>query len=243
MIRMPNANEPVTLIQGDSLDVLREMPDGLNCILTDPPYGTGGNVRRSKGTSKSWDREKVRHAWDQWNSTWLLESLSLAQNVTLFCPDVRLAEVMAIRSDWRLLMWCKTDPMPLWNGGPSFGTESIVAFKKLRKTTKPNWFAASTPRAERDADYTGHPYQKPLALMKWLVEICCPPGGIVVDPFMGSGTTGVACIQTGRRFIGIELDPTHFAIARRRIDAALGVNSLFPPAKPQMADLFEDANQ
>jgi DNA modification methylase len=65
----------------------------------------------------------------------------------------------------------------------------------------------------------GHPNVKPLALMEWVVSKLAP-GGTVLDPFMGSGTTGLACLATGRRFIGIERDPDYFAIAERRIAAA-----------------------
>lgn len=64
-----------------------------------------------------------------------------------------------------------------------------------------------------------HMAGKPTDLMAQLVE-CCPPGGTVLDPFMGSGTAGVACVQTGRSFIGIEIDPTYYAIAERRIAEA-----------------------
>lgn len=65
-----------------------------------------------------------------------------------------------------------------------------------------------------------HPTQKPLKLVRELIERYTKPGATVLDPFMGSGTTGVACVQTGRSFIGIEIDPTYYAIAERRIAEA-----------------------
>ena len=65
-----------------------------------------------------------------------------------------------------------------------------------------------------------HPTQKPLSLIKKLVCEFTNEGDTILDPFMGSGTTGVACVQTGRNFIGIEIDPTYFAIAERRIKEA-----------------------
>jgi hypothetical protein len=70
------------------------------------------------------------------------------------------------------------------------------------------------------ADMPDHPTQKPIALMKYLIEKLTQPGDTVLDPFMGSGTTGVACVQTGRRFLGCEIDPTYYAIAEKRIAAA-----------------------
>jgi DNA modification methylase len=64
-----------------------------------------------------------------------------------------------------------------------------------------------------------HPTQKSLSLMRWLVKLACPAGGLVLDPFSGSSSTGVACVQTGRRFIGIDNNPTYHAIAERRLAA------------------------
>lgn len=72
----------------------------------------------------------------------------------------------------------------------------------------------------------GHPNRKPLALMRWLLDKL-PVGGTVLDPYMGSGTTGVACVQTGRRFIGIEIDPAYHAIAEKRIAEAQNAVPLF----------------
>jgi DNA modification methylase len=74
-----------------------------------------------------------------------------------------------------------------------------------------------------------HVTQKPLALMRELLRIV-PPCAAVLDPFMGSGTTGVACIQTGRRFVGIELDPVHFDNACERINDAKRQGALFEHA-------------
>ena len=61
---------------------------------------------------------------------------------------------------------------------------------------------------------------------------------MILDPFAGSGTTGVACVHTGRRFLGVEIDPAYCAIARRRIGEALGVGGLFDPKRMESADLF-----
>ena len=72
-----------------------------------------------------------------------------------------------------------------------------------------------------------HPNEKPLGLPALFVEICTQPDGMVLDPFMGSGTTGVAAARLGRRFIGIEQDPGHFATACRRIEAAYRQADLF----------------
>jgi site-specific DNA-methyltransferase (adenine-specific)/modification methylase len=89
------------------------------------------------------------------------------------------------------------------------------------------------------AEPSTHPCPKPLAWMVWLVELASRPGETVLDPFMGSGTTGVACLELGRKFIGIEQDPTYFALACARIEAAQRQGQLFvPAAKMTQGQLF-----
>lgn len=77
-----------------------------------------------------------------------------------------------------------------------------------------------------------HPCEKPAGLMSELVDALSAPGWVVLDAFMGSGSTGAACMRLGRRFIGIERDPKHFDTARRRIEDAHNQRSLFPPEQP-----------
>lgn len=79
----------------------------------------------------------------------------------------------------------------------------------------------------------GHPCPKPVAWALWLCKRAAQAGEIVIDPFMGSGTTGVACIKTGRKFIGIEKEPKYFEIAVKRIEAARDEQSLFVPPEPR----------
>ena len=80
-----------------------------------------------------------------------------------------------------------------------------------------------------------HPTQKPVALMRHLVELFTVEGDTVLDPFMGSGTTGVACVQTGRNFIGVEIDEGYFNIAKKRIEQAQMQQNLFDhiPSAPK----------
>jgi DNA modification methylase len=84
-----------------------------------------------------------------------------------------------------------------------------------------------------------HPVQKPLPLMAWcLDQLDLQPGMTVLDPYMGSGTTGVACVRAGLNFIGIEVDPTYFAIAQRRIEAEQNRHPLFEAPARVQAELF-----
>lgn len=110
--------------------------------------------------------------------------------------------------------------------------EMILVAEK-RGVGKARWFD-STRKVEnviRPGDYgikkiipqkNQHPTEKPVALSQHFIGLHSQPGETILDPFMGSGTTGVAALRTGRRFIGIEIDPGHFAVARERIERALG---------------------
>lgn len=82
-----------------------------------------------------------------------------------------------------------------------------------------------------------HPTQKPVELMAWCMEQAkVPEGALVLDSYMGSGTTGIACIRTGRRFVGIEKDPTHYATALKRITDELAQGDLFLGHNDEMRD-------
>ena len=88
-----------------------------------------------------------------------------------------------------------------------------------------------------------HPTQKPLGVMEWCIGHLPPNTRTILDPFMGSGTTGVACARLDRKFIGIEREPSYFDIACRRIEEAYRQPRLFaePPPKPVQGSLLEDA--
>jgi len=96
--------------------------------------------------------------------------------------------------------------------------------------SRPNGFSTT-----ESAEANGHPCPKPIGQMKWLVSRASLPGHVVLDPFMGSGTTGVAAVKLGRRFIGIEIEPKYFDIACRRIEEATKQPDMFvePAAKPK----------
>ena len=108
--------------------------------------------------------------------------------------------------------------------------------QQVDESREPDAPGANNPR-NRGGRTTAnnHPTVKPLSLMRYLVRLTSTPtGGVVLDPFMGSGTTGVACMQTGRNFIGVEIDPGYFAIAKKRIEDAAAQPPLIPhESEPQ----------
>jgi len=115
-------------------------------------------------------------------------------------------------------------------------TNDAIARSVRRKKRPPQWgdIGASAyvsqdggPRLMRSVmfarschGFAQHPTQKPVEILRPLIEYSCPAAGVVLDPFMGVGSTGVAAMQTGRRFIGVELDPKYFAVAKQRLREA-----------------------
>ena len=106
-----------------------------------------------------------------------------------------------------------------YSGGWTLGGVSYADSGTAQRFFPQFRYAAKARRSERNAGCNFHPTVKPLAVMEWLVRLACPAGGLVLDPFAGSGTTGVVCQRLGRSFLGIEIDPDYHAIARRRIKA------------------------
>lgn len=213
-----------TVIQGDCLDVLARMPTGsVDAVVTDPPYGTGGWLRPGTGQKP----EKQREAWDTWSTAWLAEAGRVCTGtIALFCPSVVLLTTTMTAAlpgrAPRLLFWAKPNPLPRYDRRPAYGFEPIVTFGSLHKVGGKDWFEASAPRHDR-----GHPHQKPVTLMRWLCRLVTPPGGHVLDPFTGSGTTGVACMLEGFQFTGIERETEYVALANRRITDAAAQGDLW----------------
>ena len=103
---------------------------------------------------------------------------------------------------------------------------------------------ATAYRSTEAADHNGHPCPKPLGWMVWAVDLASQPADTVCNPFMGSGTTGIACVALGRRFIGVEIEPKYFDIACRRIEQAARQGNLIRDVLPrptQAALPIEDA--
>ena len=124
-----------------------------------------------------------------------------------------------------ILTWHKTNPTPTCNNTYLSDTEDLIfAREKGAKlygsyATKKKYYV--TPTNKADNAKFGHPTIKPLDIIQNLVINSSLEGQVVCDPFMGSGTTGVACVNTGRQFIGMELDPGYFAISEKRINEAM----------------------
>jgi site-specific DNA-methyltransferase (adenine-specific) len=230
-----------TLILGDCREVLPTLGP-VDAVVTDPPYGTGGWRRTAASAGSNPAGALIVEPWDVGDVAWLAQVAPCP--VMTFWTAARmsclLTQATAAGYDKvRFLYMKKLDPKPQVAGRVAWSVEPIVCLsgQGFQLFGGTDWISASTPRVGRDADSEAHPYQKPMQVAVWIIEKTAAQ--TILDPFMGSGTTGVAALKLGRKFIGIEIDPAYFEIACRRIEEAWRQPRLFdePRQKPEQAAL------
>lgn len=216
----------------DCLEGLKDVPDkSVDAIITDPPYFLSMGHAGDKGTAQSMQLTSNRCFNDL-----AICSPFYKQVFSEYARVLKPTGSFYFFTDWRgyayyfpllnaalpvrnLIVWDK-------KSGPgsfySFAHELIIFGTYLGKTKKGVgsnvWRLASFSSGAKSTDGEKvHPTQKPVELIKKMIEDSTEPGGVVLDTFMGSGTTAVACLLTGRRFIGFELDEKYHEIAMQRI--------------------------
>jgi site-specific DNA-methyltransferase (adenine-specific)/modification methylase len=237
-----SSDEPVaTLWQGDSRELLAGIPDqSVDLICTDPPYNLGaystGNIEMS--WRKAFNNDVA--AWDQAPfdpAAWLPEFRRVLRPTgTIFAFTSynllgRWHEAFDPAFDtFQFVVWHKTNPPPkLRRAGFLNSCELIVAcwdrghtWNFGRQRDMHNFIESPICAGRERVKDPVHPTQKPLRVLRQLIEWGTNPGELVLDPFMGVGSTAVAALETGRRFIGIELDEAYVDAARRRVAATDG---------------------
>jgi DNA modification methylase len=222
------------VVLGDSLAGLASLADGsADHVLTDPPYSE--RVHRGAGAARDPEQAGGRcgdvldfgHLTARARIALSREFARIARRwIVVFCDEesVFLWKSALDRAgcEWCVKgTWVKEGAMPRMDGSrPAYGTEAICIAHAPREKGRTRWngggkvavypFPVQEPGRE-------HPTQKPLALMESLVRDFTDPGELILDPFAGSGTTGVAAKRLGRRFLGWERDPKYHQIAERRI--------------------------
>lgn len=208
-----------TLYLGNSLEIIPAL-DQMDALVTDPPYGIDGG---SGGDAKAF--KKGHYEMDGWT-----DSPAYIEEVVV--PAIKLALERVKRgavTPGRRCAWFYPPPQDI---GAFYLPASASHGKWGFGTCDPILFYGKDPRAgigalpsgtvvTEPAKVEGHPAAKPTSAMRWLVNKVAMPGELVLDPFMGSGSTGVACMEIDRRFIGIERELRYFDLACKRIDDSL----------------------
>ena len=190
-----------TLYLGDCLEILPTLPK-VDAVITDPPYGGGYAANPVVGKGKAQSNHEAM-SWDDKPVDGLLRLLAVSDAVVIWGGNYY---PLPPSRGW--LAWFKPDAPP-----------SLAQFEMAWTSLDKNARQISQSIAATNAERIGHPTQKPVRVMTKSIEYCGDPK-IVLDPFMGSGTTGVAAIQMGKAFIGIEIEPKYFDIACERIENA-----------------------
>ncbi len=210
------------LYEGDCLEIMPTL-ERVDAVVTDPPYGIDENDRKIASRGKlAAPRDYGQVAWDKEP-----------------CSPEKIAAMQAA-SRWQIIFggnYFELPPTSCWliwdkqNGENDFA-DCELAWTNLRKAVRRVYWRWNG-MIRKGHEERLHPTQKPVGVMKWCIGHL-PESQTILDPFMGSGTTGVACVNLGRKFIGIELDPGYFDIAVKRIEEAYKQPRLFdePPPKP-----------
>jgi DNA modification methylase len=209
MIRTETIGNHATLYLGDCRDILPTLGK-IDAVVTDPPYGIAHTWKGGKGHGwgNARDQGELRNQWDA------------------AAPDRALLEALIERANEVVFWGGNYFDLPtsrgwlVWNK-PERGfslAEAELAWTNIDTVIRVFDGVRSDPGRE-------HPTQKPLALMQWCLDRL--KGRTILDPFMGSGTTGVAAVKMGRQFVGIEVEPKYFDIACRRITEATKQPDLF----------------
>lgn len=233
------ASGNVKLYLGDCMDILPTLA-GIDAVISDPPYGMDWNTdsTRFSGGQVPTDRTRrlargIIDGRDDWGAIaaddhpfdpapWMQYPRCVLFGANHYAARLPVGTLLIwLKKDDHLFGTFLSDAEVAWMKGG----HGVYAYRQT--------FTARTKakQAHGTAGYDlqpAHPTQKPVELMAWCMDRAkVPPGATVLDPYMGSGSTGIACIRTGRGFVGIEKDPSHYATALERIQRELSQGDLF----------------
>ena len=235
----------VKLLKGDCLELMKEIPDkSIDMILCDLPYGTTAckwdtvipfeplweqynRIIKDNGAIVLFGSEpfstELRHSnLKMFKYDWIWEKEQGANFMLCKYQPYKVHEVISVFSKNRHTYNPQmTVGKPYTSGKGTSGdiTGNVVKVQTKNEGTR---YPRSVQKFNTDKSKGSlHPTQKPIALLEYLIKTYTNEGEVVLDNCMGSGSTGVACVNTGRKFIGMELDEKYFAIAKKRIEEAL----------------------
>lgn len=210
-----------TLYLGDCREILPTLGK-VDAVVTDPPYGIDYGRAGGFSASHGWGQWRENVAWDQDRpDREIFDGMLGVSRHQIIWGGNYFTDYLHPSMQW--LVWDK--------GQRDFSLADFeMAWSSQQKAAR----IIDYPRARALQDGKEHPTQKPVEVMRWCTELLPKTIKTVCDPFMGSGTTGVAAVMLGKTFIGIEREETYFEVARRRIEAATKQPDLFihPAPKP-----------
>ncbi len=216
----------MTLHLGDCLEYMRTLPDkSVDAVITDPPYGVAWKSNWKGGNFAEIANDKSP----------FIDWIDLIDCKFLYCFakwTTMQVYIDKIKSNYKVkdvLIWDKKahGAGDLSSYAPTYEmiiyatkNKDKLKFKKRKQNIIHQWRVDGGATGISTKNVLCHPAQKPVELITSIIEDCTSEGDTILDPFMGSGTTGVACVQTGRNFIGCEISEEYFKIAERRIKEA-----------------------
>lgn len=218
-----------TLYLGDCREILPTL-EKVDAVITDPPYSANTHkmAKTNKGAGHGQKLVTFSHLPDESFDAVMAKCLDIADGWVIATCDYKHAARFYEHDKFvRVGAWVKPNPMPQISGDrPGQGFETVLILHAGKRQKAWNRGGGAGVWIFPVASGAQVPTQKPIELIEAFVADFTMRGETIVDPFMGSGTTGVAALHQGRRFIGIELDERHFDIACRRIEDAQRQSSL-----------------
>ena len=228
----------IDLRKGDCLKILKDISSkSIDLVVTDPPYlientKAGGKSELAKSIQKMNDEIENKNLTNGFNIEVLDELVRIMKNVNIYiwCNHKQIPMYLDYFVNKRncsfdIIIWNKTNAMPLFNNKYLTDKEYCLYFRKNGLCAPKSYEEAKTvyyqPINIKDKKMYNHPTIKPLNIIRNLIKNSSNENETVLDCFMGSGTTGVACKELNRNFIGIELDETYFEIAKKRIEETI----------------------
>lgn len=228
MSKVEHIAEGVTLYLGDCREILPGLGK-VDAVVTDPPYGIDyGKLMEGKGDGQGGlDRNRWKDygtfTWDRSRPTQeVFEAILQAADDAIIWGGNYFADLLPPTMRW--LVWDKCQTFSLADFELAWTSQNSAG----------RIFRYSRPEALRDGRH--HPTQKPIELMSWCLTFV-PHAKTILDPFMGSGTTGIACVKAGRHFVGIDAEPKYFDVACRRITEATKQPDMFVQIEKRAAEI------
>lgn len=224
----------IQLHQGDCFDILKSFKAGeIDMVLTDPPYvldlSGGAGIYKKRQVVSQLKNLAIANGFDTYKLLSLIAPLFKTEQHFIgvfFCSAKQLDEYIRFAKDkeyqFNVGVWYKTNPPPICNNKYLSDVEFWIYIKgrksKIKGEFKDKSLVYTSSINRKDKQLYGHPTIKPIHLLEKFLRVHTEEGATVLDPFMGSGSTGCACLNLNRNFIGIEISQNYFDVAKHRIE-------------------------